>query len=276
MRLLLPLTMVWMLLRPALVMDAASDACRLFVFSVLPGLMPYMVLALMLVSRMSGRLPPFGLTLLGWCGGSPTGARLLRLYPVEDRRTAVRVAVSAATMSPMFLLGTVGGWLGSRRAGIVLLGSVLTGGWLTGQAAGHLTPARKASSAEAAAPAAPLPFGEAVEQAARTMLLVCGTMMMLRVLAALAASFFPNLALPLTTLLEVTTGAAAIAALPLPLALRTAILAAATGFGGLASVLQNRAVYPPDTLSLPEQLIWQALHGSLSFLLALGVMLLTA
>ena len=106
------------------------------------------------------------------------------------------------------------------------------------------------------------------------MLLVCGTMVMLRVFAALAAEGFPRFALPLVTLLEVTTGAAEIAALPLPLPLRTAIIAGATGFGGAASVMQNRALYPAGLFSLPEQLLWQALHGALSFLLALGAMLL--
>ena len=86
MRVLLPLLMIWMLLRPGLTMDAASAACRLFVTSVMPGLFPYMVLALMLVSRMSASLPPMGLMALGWCGGSPTGARLMRLCPGGGRR----------------------------------------------------------------------------------------------------------------------------------------------------------------------------------------------
>ncbi|MCH5286819.1 MAG: hypothetical protein J1E43_05325 [Christensenellaceae bacterium] len=280
---LLPLLMLWMLLNPALTMDAASAACRLFVTSVLPGLFPYMVLALMLVSRLSASLPPMGLVALGWCGGSPTGARLLGLYPGDGRKQRIFLAVSTATMSPMFLLGTVGGWLGSRWAGTVVLGSVVIGGGLAGLLAGRLTngdhrkpPAGPLVSQTEKAPPAPLSFGEAVEQAAKTMLLVCGTMVMLRVTAALTTAAWPDVALPLTTLLEVTTGAVEIAALPLPLPLRTAIIAGATGFGGTASVMQNRALYPPGLISLPEQLLWQAVHGGVSFLLALGVMLLTA
>ena len=274
MRILLPLLMLWMLLNPALTMDAASAACRLFVTSVMPGLFPYMVLALMLVSRLSVRLPPMGLIALGWCGGSPTGARLMQLCPGSDRKRLIRIAVSTATMSPMFLLGTIGGWLGSRWAGAVVLGTVILGGGLSGLLAGKLT--RDGSSpAETKTPPAPLAFGEAVEQAAKTMLLVCGTMVMLRVLAALTTATVPYGALPLTTLLEVTTGAVEIAELPLPLALRTAIIAGATGFGGAAVVMQNRALYPKGLLSLPEQLLWQAVHGGVSFILALGMMLLT-
>ena len=76
----------------------------------------------------------------------------------------------------------------------------------------------------------PVSFARAVEDSARTMLLVCGTMTMLRVLATLT-DFLPDaMRLPLTTLLEVTTGAVTIANLPAPLPLRIALLSAATGF----------------------------------------------
>jgi hypothetical protein len=80
------------------------------------------------------------------------------------------------------------------------------------------------------------------------------------------------LILPVTTLLEVTTGTSAIATLPLPLALRAALIAGACGFGGMAILMQNRAVYPAGFLPLWQQMLWQAMHGGISFLLALGLM----
>ncbi len=271
--LLLPLLMLSLLLRPAPTMDAASAACRLFITAVFPGLFPYMTLSLMLVSRLKRRMTP-GLALaLGWGGGSPTGARLLPLCPRLTGRQRMGLMVACATMSPMFLLGTLGEWLHSGLAGAVILVSVLLGGGLAGGVAG-----RCAAADEAPAPAAEsdsrLSFGAAVEQSARTMLLVCGTMVMLRVFAAQAAQAFPAAALPLTTLLEVTTGAQAIATLPLPLPLRTALLAGATGFGGAAVLMQNRAVLGESAPPLAMQLLWQALHGGISFLIALGIMLL--
>jgi len=113
-----------------------------------------------------------------------------------------------------------------------------------------------------------------VEDSARTMLLVCGTMTMLRVFATLT-DFLPDaMRLPLTTLLEVTTGAVTIANLPAPLPLRIALLSAATGFGGCAVIIQNRALYPRGLMRLGEQLAWQALHGVISGALALGIALL--
>ena len=275
--------MLCLLFRADVTMAAASAACRLFVTAVLPGLFPYMVLSLMVVSRVQ-RMSPLLLMLLGWGGGSPTGARLLPICAGLTHQEQVRLAVSCATMSPMFLLGTLGGWLASPLAGAVLLGSVLAGGavagWAAGRAASRRPSARRADRRAAAVrgddhPAAPAPltFGAAVEQSARTMLLVCGTMVMLRVFSALASTMLPSaLALPVTTLLEVTTGAAEIAVLPLPLPWRTALLAGATGFGGMAIIMQNRALYPPGFMPLWQQLLWQGLHGIASFLLALGAM----
>lgn len=266
------LLMLCLLLRASVTMEAASSACRLFVTAVLPGLFPYMVLSLMLTSRVK-RPSPGMLMLLGWGGGSPTGARLLPLCPGLTKQQRTRLAISTATMSPMFLLGTVGGWLHSPLAGMVCLVSVIAGGWLAGCITGIQARTSNSVFRIPDSELHPLSFGAAVEQSARTMLLVCGTMVMLRVLAALAAELLPSvLVLPLTTLLEVTTGTQSIAALPLPLPWRTALIAGATGFGGMAILLQNRAVYEEGFLSLEAQISWQAVHGGLSFLIALGLM----
>ena len=273
--------MLCLLLRAQVTMDAASAACRLFVTAVLPGLMPYMVLSQMLISRVK-RLSPALILLLGWGGGSPTGARLVSMRPDLPHLAARRLAVACATMSPMFLLGTIGGWLGSGLAGLVVLVSMIAGGWLTGwlcscfRRGDHESPAASTSgNAGGASPSltTALSFGAAVEQSARTMLLVCGTMVMLRVFAALAGEVLPEtLILPATTLLEVTTGAKAIAELPLPLMWRTALIAGATGFGGMAIILQNRAVAGEGFMPLGQQATWQAVHGGISFGLALGLM----
>ena len=270
--------MLALLFHTSLTMSAASAACRLFVTAVLPGLFPYMVLSLMAVSRVK-RPSPLLTMLLGWGGGSPTGARLLLMCTGLSRREQVRLAVSCATMSPMFLLGTVGGWLGSTIAGTVVLVSVIAGGWIAGACTSRAADCHPRGNrpdnpgGANPAPTEAMSFGMAVEQSARTMLLVCGTMVMLRVFAALAAQVLPHACvLPVTTLLEVTTGAAEIATLPLPLMLRTALIAGATGFGGMAILLQNRAVYPSGFMPLWQQMLWQAVHGGISFLLALGMM----
>lgn len=253
----------WMLARAPVAMDAASAACALFVRSVLPGLFPYLVVVLMLVSRIHVK-GGWQLLLLGWAGGSPTGAKLIAASPTGKRRLAVR----CATMSPMFLLGTVSRWLNSPGAAVWIFLSVLAGGFLAGFFAGEEPPAKAEAQAHV-----PMRFGAAVDAAARTMLTVCGAMVIMRVAAALcgeALAHWPGIQLAVTALLEVTTGAEAMARLPLPLPWRGALLAAATGFGGLAILMQNRAFYPENLLSLPRQLLCQAIHAALSFLIALG------
>lgn len=266
-----------MLVRPALVMDAAGEACRLFALNVMPGLMPYMALSQLVVSRVK-HMNPLLLVLLGWGGGSPTGARLLGLCPKVTASRRVSLAVCCATMSPMFLVGTIGNWLESRAAGVCVLAAVLGGGWLSGSAAGMIPRARGETCIREATQ--PMTLAQAVEQTMRTLLMVCGTMMLWRVLAALLGAmtdrFLPVLQLPLTTLMEVTTGTAQLAALPVPLPLKTALTAGAAGFGGMAIVMQNRAAWPTQLMSLGEQMLWQGLHGVLSFLLALGLMQLMA
>lgn len=259
---------IWMLARTDVAMDAASDACRLFVTCVMPGLLPYMTLSQMLITRIGRPMPASAVILIGWGGGSPTGAALLHHGEGLPAAVKRRIAVSCATMSPMFLLGTLSGWLSSRAAAFCIFAGVLAGGWLAGRLAG------KSSGFRVEVPKRPVSFGTAVESVMRTMLLVCGTMAVLRMTAALITDVLPPASpviLPITTLLEVTTGAQVIAGLPLPLHIRAAILAAATGFGGAAIILQNHAVMPEDTLGLIPQILWQALHAVFSFLITLGL-----
>lgn len=263
MPLLLSALMVWLLLRSATAMEAAASACRLFVQSVLPGLLPYMVLSLMLVSRVSGSMPSWALMLLGWGGGSPTGARLLG----QQNRRDKRLAVQCATMSPMFLLGTLGSWLGSAAAGVCILLAVIAGGWLTGLMAKGASPPLEANPQ-------PLTLGQAVASAAQTLLMVCGIMVVLRVFSALLSEILPTLELPISVFMEATTGARLLSELPLPLPMRSALMAGAAGMGGMAVLLQNRACYPAGLLSLPQQILYQTLHGCISFVIALGLMLL--
>lgn len=259
---------VWMLARTDIAMSAAADACKLFVTCVMPGLLPYMTLSQMLISRIGRPMPASAVILIGWGGGSPTGAALLHHSEGLPMSVKRRIAVSCATMSPMFLLGTLGGWLNSKPAACCIFAGVLAGGWLAGRLAG------KASGFRVEVQKHPLSFGAAVESVMRTMLLVCGTMAVLRMAAALIADVLPTgspVILPVTTLLEVTTGAQMIAGLPLPLHIRAAILAAAAGFGGAAIILQNHAVMPEGTLGLIPQVLWQALHAAFSFLITLGL-----
>lgn len=273
MRAALIVLLVLLLLRAPVAMAAAGDSFRLFAQSVLPGLFPYMTVSLMLLSRLPRDVPPLALMVMGWCGGSPTGSRLIReaaWLRDGDRR---RLAVTCATMSPMFLVGTLRDWTGDIRLCAGVLCAVLLGGYGTGLCVRGSRRAQPCANAPAP-PARPLSLGEAVEQTARTMLLVCGTMAMLRIAAVLSSRLLARWSicqLVVTTLLEVTCGARQLAALPLPRVWRGALLSLATGFGGVSILLQNRAVLPEGLLRLREQLMYQLLHGAVSMLVFLAL-----
>lgn len=270
MTIFLCMLLVCVLLRSVTAMTAATVAARLFVTSVMPGLFPYMTLALMLTSRLSADVPDSVLILMGWCGGSPTGAKLISARSELPRSVQKRIALTCATMSPMFLVGTIPQWMGSMQTGACLLAAMLAGGALVGVIARRSEQTGGQIVDNVARPEQ-LTLGDAVEQASRTMLVVCGTMMLLRVMASLVGELFtgsPVMGITVMTLLEVTSGTEAIAGLPLSIAVRTGLIGAATGFGGAAILLQNRACYPDDLLSLREQVGWQALHGLTSGALA--------
>lgn len=272
MHILLLGAMAFLLFQAPSAMRAAEDACYLFVHSVLPGLFPYLVLSQMFLSRCPSHMPSWGLMLLGWCGGSPSGARMLSLRPGLSYRKQKELALACATMSPMFLSGTLGTWLQSRLAGWIALVSVLCGGYLTGKLGVWRCP-KDADTLPSASTPAPVSITNAIESASKTMLLVCGTMTMCRVFL----SFFVFLPSPyhllITTLLEVTTATQELAQLSVPLPLRTALVSGASAFGGMAILMQNRVYYPQHFLSLPGQIFWQSVHALLTFLLALGLSL---
>ena len=102
---------------PQITADAASEALRIFGAEVFPVLYPYMVLT-RLISSSSQRKGGTGMLtiLLGLMGGSPSGASMLRFWSESkalDKRIAYTFCALTGTISPMFLLNTVGTWLGN-------------------------------------------------------------------------------------------------------------------------------------------------------------------
>ena len=266
-----------LLLRPAVVIGAASQACALFAASVLPGLYPYMILLLLLLDRLPTNAPFPALVLLGWGAGSPCGAKICAARGASlPPRQQKRLLICCGTMSPMFLYGTLGQWLRNGTAGLCILLAVLSGGLAVSTLirCGKDVPSSRPQTL--ASPT--LTLGTAVEKASVTLLTVCGCMVLGNVFSALLPALFPALPaqaqLAVSCLLEVTTASKALAALPVPLPLRVALLSGETGFGALAILMQNRALGPQGVWSLPQQLGFQLLHGLVSALLGYALALL--
>ena len=239
---------------------AVLTGLRGFAQGVLPFLFPFSCLAQLLAC--GRRAPLWLLRLAGMLGGSPTGARLLSAG-AGDRQGAQRSAMMTGGVSPMFFLGTLTLWLGSRAAGMILLLSHL--GALT--IGGLLLPRGRASTVQT--PETTLP--QAVAQSALAMLSVGGCIAMGALTAALAGAFLPDVPRALLhAALEMSGGCRALLTLGWPRVPTLCLMAAACAFSGAAILLQNAGYWRGQGISAARL----AGFGTIRAALAAGLTLL--
>jgi len=198
---------------------AARETAAVFASGVMPGLFPMMVLAGLPLGRNAvgkrGWRENVEVVLFAFAAGSPAGARRAA---VQEGSTAP-LFVTAGVMSPLFFLGTLAGWTGSKEMMAILLAIH----WLTALASGsvargvekhsgnrrqsrHAVPpfpldcpspviamqppiqARKGCPGEKTAGHRPISLWRALPQAiasgTQALLMVCGAMMLFAVAAA--------------------------------------------------------------------------------------------
>ena len=109
---------------------AARNALGAWAQAVVPSLGPFMACVLLLSPYLRGGMP--SRVALAWLGGSPGGARLMQEMALSPR-DALHYAALTGTMSPMFFLSTLSGWLGNTRAGWMLLCCHIAGAFLAGR-----------------------------------------------------------------------------------------------------------------------------------------------
>ena len=246
-----------MIVYPSEAAAAAAEGLALWARAVVPVLGPFLVCMLMLSSRIGGGV---GMkTLLGWMCGSPGGARLMRGCGLQGK-SALRAAAMTGTMSPMFFLGTVSGWLGDAAAGRLILLCHIFGALI----AGLCIPCGKKG---AAAYAAPMPMPQALRDSAAALLTVAICMMLGCTAARMAACAFPGLpgwaSAALQCALEVTGGVKALIGLGMPHTIPW--VCAACSFGGLSIMLQNAAFWQESGVGLGKLLLIRLAHAVISF-----------
>lgn len=261
-------------------MAAALTAAGCFASGVLPALLPMMVL---------GKILPYGTkaehscwkqwfwtVFYAFAAGSPAAAQR-----AAGRRTAMNnrawdcLLCLTGVMSPMFFTGTLAGWLGSRRAGWILLllhwsGAAITAGlWRLWSRKGKNEPARSEPE-----PQKRISLPEAIAQSAHSLLCVCGAMMVFSVAAgilkSLLAWLFPvwtaghdDWLAVLWAAMEIGGGSnAVIDAVEKP----HALLSALCGFGGLSIWLQNM-LFLDKSIHPVKLLIMRAVHGAVCYML---------
>lgn len=245
-----------MIVYPGEAAAAAWEGLALWARAVAPVLGPFMACMLMLTTRVGGGA---GLRVaLAWLCGSPGGARLMQTLRPQGR-LALRLAALTGTMSPMFFLGTISGWLGDPRAGRLILICHLLGALLVGLC----VPARGAG---ARGEPQPMPLSVALRESALALCTIALCMMLGCVAAKMAACALPSLpqeaAALLQCALEVTAGTRAVIALDSPF--RLPLICAACSFGGLSLLLQNLVFWQESGLTLRRLSLLRLAHGLLS------------
>ncbi len=252
-----------MLCFPEEAAQAAADALRLWAFAILPSLFPFLACMLFVSGSLTGQKRsgtnrflglPKGMAafwLMGLMSGSPGGARLVQELSLKNeagRKAIRRFALYSGTMSPMFFVATLGGWLHSTRLGWLMLLCHWLGAFLTGQLSRFFFAAPPLPDNESVAGKKPPALAQVMQSAAMAMLTVCGLMVLGSVAAKMVQCALPGLPDAVLTglqaFMEVTAGCSRIMQLPLPSAypaLRPALLCAAASFSGLSILLQNLA-----------------------------------
>lgn len=275
-----------MLLDSDTVLAAVNGAAGLFVRSVMPALFPMMVLN-GLCARLGGREQRWMTVCFCWLSGSPASAQ--RLEGLWERgglagRELLPMAAATGVMSPLFLVGSLGGRLPNPAGGWLML----TAHWLGALAAAgltlglnHLSRRKTADAAlpeeRALRPAEPVSLLEALPDSLRqtgpALLSVCGAMMLFSILAALFrqglsallpgwAAAHPEFPAILWAVLEIGGGAHALldvsAAPDLPL------LCALCSFGGLSILMQN-LLFLGKSIRPGRLLACRLLHGAAAY-----------
>lgn len=239
-------------------MASARTAAEVFANGVMPALFPMMVLG-----KMAGASGGWKqAAVFGWLSGSPASAqRACVLWEAGRMPKLEKQLCLTGVMSPMFFLGTLKAWgvPGGETWRMLLchwLGAALCAAFWPD----HSAPAGQKRTGEAA-----VSLPEAISQSARSLLAVCGTMMLFSIAAGVMRRLIGTA--PWTAvwwaLMEIGGGAhAVLGAFREPYAL----LCGLCSFGGLSIWLQN-LLFTGEKIRPVRLLVMRGLHGAVSFLL---------
>ena len=285
--------LIWFLADGDTVRAAVSDALSLCAGSVIPAMFPFLVVSGLLISLGFGewlspalaafmerlfRLPGTAgaALLLGLVGGYPIGARtsaaLYRAGQLTEEE-ACRLLTFCNNANPAFFLGVLGaGVFQNSRTGLYLWLVHVLSALLTGMLLGRRASGIRRRSILSAAPASPglaRLWVEAVGSALQGILSVCAFVtvfyVLTRPLAALPG-IWGTLAVGLTELFSLTPRLTADAA-------GFILAAGCSGWGGLSVLCQTAAMLEGTGLPLAPCLRGKAVQGTISALLAAGLVL---
>lgn len=272
-------------------MVAAKSALVLCAERVIPSLFPFFVLSSFMVNTgfvsSAGRcIAPVAKRLfkvsgsgavvfvMGLLCGYPTGAKMVaELYETKQisKNEAMRLLPFCNNSGPLFVIGAVGGMLGSTHLGLVLYGIHAASAVLTGLAFSMFSKqAESRGSQTVLAVNLGDAFSESMFRGVTTMLNVCGFILFFSVLRAfflpVIESVFGHGAAGLTVggMAEVTLGAEAVCFAGRTLSHTLILLSAIIGFGGVCVLLQVWGVVARAGLGIKTYALGKLLQMGIS------------
>ncbi len=283
------LAMAVLILDTKTALAGGAAGIKLCLQTLIPSLFPFFLTSYLLTSSLSGRriglLRPLGrllripagsesLVLIGFLGGYPVGAQAVaRAYDAGSltKRDARRMLAFCSNAGPAFLFG-----IGARAFPQLWICWVL---WaihmISAVLVGILTPGGNTQKARIK-PLSATSLPDALLHSVMTMGLVCGWVLIFRVLLAFLERWFlwllpTDLQIALSGILELANGCCTLTDIE-NTGLRLQLFSSLLGFGGLCVALQTRSVAAKaDTgLYLPGKLT----QAAISMLLCVPVQLL--
>lgn len=240
-------------------LEGVQDGIRLCLITVIPSLFPFFVLSCLLTSSLLGTsfswLSPLGkfcglpkgseaLLITGFLGGYPVGAQSVgRAYQNGNlcRKDAQRLLAFTNNAGPAFLFGMIGSvfpkhWMAWALWGIHISSALLTA---------FLIP-KDPHPTGSLPPRTPVSFPEAVKASLFTMAIVCGWVVIFRVVITFLRRWIlwllPGWAqITVCGLLELTNGCCMLATIS-DISIRFVICAGLLASGGLSVAMQTASV----------------------------------
>lgn len=288
------LILLGMLFHVPIVINGAHTGLELWYESVLPSILPFMIITSLLLQQVKGK----GICYLGLFCGLPVGANL-----INQQLATEQISLSSANAllcicnitSPMFISGyilnqtfqqQVPGW---KFFLIIYLPLLLY--WLLQFCKNRFRNQLKKNNTsskntfmEASKPASitqthhsdsgftSKPFEAILKHSLQVILMVGVYIMLFCILIQFLLHYLPSQALVprlLTGTLEITNGIHLFMQLPISMQQKTALIAGLTSFGGICSILQTKSVLTNNGLSIIHYTFVKFGMGGLSYFLAL-------
>lgn len=279
--------MVLLILDAKCALSSASEGVRLCIYTVIPSLFPFFLLSAFINASLLGTnsklLKPLGklcgipsgsepLLLVGLVGGYPVGARNIQTAYNSgylSKSDSIRMLAFCNNAGPSFIFGFLSPMFENKWLLVVLWSIHILSAMLTG-----IIYPRVPHSESTVTPARIPSVSEAMESALKSIALVCGWVIIFRVIIGFCDRWFLWL-LPKTVqvffsgVLELTNGCIRLSEISSP-ALQFVFAEVFLSFGGLCVLMQTGAVCAP--LPIRSYIKGKLIQSILSILLCIPVL----